>query len=141
MTDGPWTVRDGAQAVLRFLLRRAPAAALVWMVLGAATVAWANTGAVAGGFSAFGMLIALVATLAGYAVGLVVARGLLDAVHFTGWIPTLMACAAAAVVVLSGWFVLRAILGMQDAHLGAIIAVTASVGALGAVARSTWAET
>jgi hypothetical protein len=140
MPGDSWTIGDGVRDVLRFLTRRAPFALALWLVLGAATLAWANAGAVAGGFGSFGALIALVATLAGVPVGLTLARGLLDAVHFTGWIPATLAGAVAAVVVLAGWLLLRAVLGAADAHLGAIVVVMAVIGAWGAVAKSTWAE-
>jgi hypothetical protein len=140
MDEAPWTVSDGVRDVLRFLLRRSPLALALWLVFGGAALVWANTGAVAGGMGGFGMLIALVSTLAGYPVGMAMARGLLEAVRFTGWIPMILAATASITVLLLGWLALHAVLGVGDTHLGAIIVVTSSLGALGAVARHTWAE-
>src|SRR5262245_30603275 len=97
-TQEPWTLVEGARDVLRFLARRALVAVLVWLAL-AATLAWfCGMGAVAGDLSWFTGTMAIASFFSGMSVGYALSSGLLDAVHFCGWVPWTLATGASTAV-------------------------------------------
>jgi len=140
MGEPEWTPSEGARAVSRFLARRAPAAAVAWVSFAAPGVWFSNLGGVAGELSVFTVLVALVALLAGVPVGAIFGRGLVETVCFVGWIPTASAAAASLFVVVGGTLAVHAVYPFTSRFTLALVCTIASVGALAAVLKFTWAD-
>ncbi len=92
----------------------------------------------------FYVLLMLASIALNHAFGLWIGRrveeGICDAVHFAGWIPNVAAGLASLLVVGAGWALLAGVIGVAEAHLGALVLGGAVIGSLGAVARLVWAE-
>jgi hypothetical protein len=141
MDEGDWTLAEGVRDVLRFVGRRALPALLVWGLLAAGILLWARAGTADGDASWFGILIAFLSVHAGIAVGMVLAKGLVDAVRFGGWIPAWIAGGAAIVVIAVGTLALVPLLPDVFPFYRWLLGTTAAIGAAGAVVRLTWGET
>lgn len=122
------------------MARRSILAVPVWLALAVALRFIAKFGAVAGELSVFTIMLALFSLAAGVPVGLITARGLVDSVGFTGWVPWGFAAAFATVIVLVGTLVLGLLVPISSPFHVAVLCVTAALGAVAAVTKKTWAE-
>ncbi len=136
----PWTLAEGVRDVLAFLARRGPWAVALWSGLALILSLWVRGGLGVSELSWFTIMIALISLAAGVPVGAVLSRGLNRAVAFAGWIPTLLAGAAAILAIGLGTVVTHVILPVERPFYLAVIPAFAAVGAWAAVAKYTWAE-
>ena len=114
-------------------------AAPVWLAFAIAIRFITSLGAVAGELSWFTVMISFFSLVAGVPVGWTLARGLIDAVHFTGWIPWSIAAAASALIVIVGVVLTGLVVAVASFYV-ALICTMSTVGAVAAVTRFTWAE-
>ena len=89
----------------------------------------------------FAILIALVSLPAGVPVGAICSRGLNDAVHFAGWIPTVVAGVTSVLLVILGTALTGLVIPANHDYYGAMIPVMGSTGAAAAAVKHTWADT
>ena len=116
----PWTHAEGVRDVLGVLLRRVPLAVGAWALLLLGLRAYVGlltdiggdpdrasdvVGRAVGRRRPFNLGV-LGAFALGLGIGWVLARELIDRVHFTGWIPRSMAIAAALAAILSAHLLL-----------------------------------
>ena len=141
LKEEPWTLAGGIRAALRSLARRAGAATAYWLPFAVALAYLMRLGS-PGGNPGFPWMFAMVlfSLPAGVPVGGFLARGLFDEVDFSGWTPTCLAAAAAALVVVGGTFVASWITPFGSSHGHALVATMSGIGALAAVAWFTWRE-
>jgi hypothetical protein len=135
-----WTLAEGLRDAARHLARRAPTAAVLWLVCSVVIYFFVRLGEGAGDVSHFMFLMAGVCTVAGIAVGLVLSGGLLEAVHFTGWELTLLACLVAVVIVVAVALLVSVFLPPSSDLFAALVPLMGSAGACAGVCRRTWAE-
>jgi hypothetical protein len=139
--DEPWTLEEGARDVARFVGRRSPGAVLYWVPMAFGFAWFCRLGGGAGEVSAFAFMMAFAALVLAAPVGLILARGLVDHVRFGGWVPWALPSAASVLVVVAGLGGAALVLPFPSAFFASLVATMASIGAVAAVTRQTWAET